>query len=166
MAVVVRITADEVKDMPRRMSKARAVVANATRQEMQAYGRKLVEVMKEEAPRKTGVLANSIRFKVTAQGTNKMELSVTAGNKQRPEVIIKTLLFGSKPHIIKPKRAGYPLKWVDPRTGRVIRAYKVRHPGTNSNNFMERALELTKKERAAMVDNIGRITMQKILIGR
>jgi hypothetical protein len=92
-------------------------------------------------------------------------LELNIGNKDRPEVVVKTVLFGSKPHIIKPKRAGYPLHWMG-ADGKPRFAYSVRHPGTNPNNFLERAWSNTAAQRRAVVERIGRLTVEKIANSR
>lgn len=160
MAKLVTIKVDDITDMKGRMSKSRQVIMDAVQKQLTAYGRLLVEEAKNEAPVKTGTLRNSIRFAVRQQGARGMRLEVTAGNRQRPPVVVKTILFGSKPHVIKPKRAKM-LRFVS--KGKTVFARRVKHPGTNPNNFMERALANTSHERRDMIDNIGRITLDKIL---
>lgn len=160
MAKLITIKVDDITDMKGRMSKSRQVIMSAVKKELTAYGRLLVDEAKSEAPVKTGTLRNSIRFAVRQQGTRSMSLEVTAGNRSRPPVVVKTILFGSKPHVITPRRAK-ALKFT--MGGRTVFARRVKHPGTNPNNFMERALSNTTQERHDMVDNIGRITLEKIL---
>lgn len=161
MARLVTIKVDDIVDMKGRMSKSRQVIMSAVQKELTAYGRKLVEEAKNEAPVRTGALRDSIRFAVRQQGTRGMQLEVTAGNRQRPPVVVKTILFGSRPRVITPKRAK-ALRFIG-RGGNVVFARRVKYRGTNPNNFMERALSNTERERKDMVDNIGRITLEKIL---
>lgn len=163
MAKLLTIKVDDIIDMKGRMSKSRQVLMDSVQKEMTAYGRLLVAAAKEEAPVKTGTLQNSIRFAVRQQGTRSMVLEVTAGNRARPPVVVKTILFGSKPHVIVPRRAKALAFSVN---GRRVFAHRVKHPGTNPNNFMERALSNTERERKAMVDRIGRLTLSKILNNR
>ena len=47
---------------------------------------------------------------------------------------------GTKPHIIRPKSPGRRLKFRG-RTGTMVYARKVNHPGTAANPFLERALK-------------------------
>lgn len=163
MAKLVVVEVAELKAMTGRMSKSRKLIIDEISKQLTGYGRLLVKELKQEAPVDQAVLQRSIRFQVKGKGTKNAELIVTAGNKQRPVVVIKTILFGSKPHIIKPKRPGYPLRWYDKGTGAARFAYSVRHPGTNANNFMERALNNTENERDKMMQDVGKITVRKIL---
>lgn len=160
MAKLVTIQVDEIEGLKGRMGASRAVILNAVQKELAAYGRLLVEEAKKEAPVKTGTLRNSIRYSIRQGGTKYMTLEVTAGNSSRKPVVVKTVLFGSKPHVIKPKRAkALAFMW----KGRKVYAKRVNHPGTNPNNFLERALSNTEPERKEMIDSIGRITLNKIL---
>lgn len=162
MTKIMEIKVDALGEMRGRMTKSRQIVVKQITKEMQSYGRLLVKTMKEEAPVREGVLQKSIRFQVRQKNTRGAELIVSAGNKQRPSVVVKTILYGSKPHIIAAKKAPY-LHFFWEKKGRWVKTQSVRHPGTNPNNFMERALEMTKKDRSKMLDNIGRISVAKIL---
>ncbi len=44
---------------------------------------------------------------------------------------------GTKPHQIRPRKAGYPLHWLDEDTGAHMFAYLVRHPGTPAYRMIE-----------------------------
>lgn len=162
MTKIVEIKVDALSDMRGRMTKSRQIVIKQITKEMQSYGRVLVAKMKEEAPVREGVLQKSIRFQVKQRNTRGAELVVTAGNKQRPSVVVKTILYGSKPHPIVAKKAPY-LHFFWEKKGRWVKTKSVNHPGTNPNNFMERALEMTKRDRSKMLNNIGRISVAKIL---
>lgn len=166
MANLITIRADELEQLKGRLTKAQREMAALVTSELDEYGRLLRLAATTEAPQsgkpgESGKLRDSIRYEVKGRNTPNVELRLNAGNKDRPEVVIKTVLFGSKPHTIKPKRRGYPLAWQG-TDGRPHFAFSVRHPGTNPNNFMERAWSNTAAQRAAMVERIGRLTVEKI----
>jgi hypothetical protein len=166
MANLVTINVNELTALKGRITKAQQAVIDTATQQLDEYGRLLRLSAQSEAPQsgkpgESGTLRDSIRYKVTGRGTKNVELRLEAGNKARPEVVVKTVLFGSKPHIIKPKRRGYPLRWAG-SDGRPRFAFRVRHPGTNPNNFFARAWSNTAAQRRAMVNEIGRITVSKI----
>lgn len=148
MARILRVNVDELQRMSGRFTKAQKEAAKIATDELRNYGRLLRKTVAEEAPVDKGVLVSTVRMNVRNPNTRNVELEMTIGNKQRPEVVVKTLLFGSKPHIIRPKRPGYPLKWMG-KDGKVHRAMSVKHPGTNPNNFIQRAIEKTKSFRNA-----------------
>lgn len=153
MARILRVNVDELQRMSGRLTKAQKEVIKIATDELRDYGRKLRTTIADEVPVRDGVLKSTVRMNVRKQNTKEVELELTIGNKQRPEVVVKTILFGSKPHTIKPKKKGYPLKFMlTPKgggPGTLVRAMSVKHPGTNANNFLERAIEITKEYRTA-----------------
>ena len=146
MAQLVTITVDELDNIKGRITKAQQKIIDYATEDLRDYGRTLREKIQEEAPKKTGTLASTVRINTRKPNTKEVHLEVTIVNKSRPEVIVKTVLFGSKRHMIYPKKPGGTLRFVS-KGGSVVFAKRVNHPGTNPNNFLERALTLTKPER-------------------
>lgn len=63
------------------------------------------------------------------------------------EVIVNSDHFlpvheGAKPHPIRPKRRGYPLRFYWDKVGGEFRTMKVNHPGNRGNPFLVRALRV------------------------
>jgi hypothetical protein len=113
-------------------------------------------------PKRTGTLASTVRMNTRAGGTKEVHLEMTIGNKARSEVVVKSVMFGSKRHVITPKHAKV-LRFVA-SSGRVVFTKRVNHPGTKPNNFLERALAATKPDRVGK-----RVTLrvaEKITTGR
>lgn len=163
MAQLVTITVDELDNIKGRITKAQKEIIKYATEDLREYGRTLRAKIQAEAPKKTGTLASTVRINTRKAGTKEVHLEVTMGNKSRPEVVVKTVLFGSKRHMIYPKKPGGRLRFVA-KGGNVVFARRVNHPGTNPNNFLERALTLTKPERVGK-----RVTLrvaEKITSGR
>lgn len=92
----------------------------------------IAKVARSEAPVKTGKLRNSIVVRPGAT-TSRLGWSVVADTDYALAVE-----KGSRPHTIVPRRAAvlrFPSK-----SGGVVYAHSVNHPGTQPNPFMERAL--------------------------
>ena len=162
MAQLVTITVDEIERIKGRITKAQQKIIDYATEDLREYGRTLRSKIQEEAPKKTGTLASTVRINTRKGGTKEVHLEVTMGNKSRPEVVVKTVLFGSKRHMIYPRKAKV-LRFVS-SGGKVVFAKKVNHPGTKPNNFLERALALTKPDRVGK-----RVTLrvaEKITSGR
>lgn len=145
MAQLVTITVDELADIKGRITKAQKGIIKIATEELRDYGRILRAKLQEEAPKREGVLASTVRMNTRQANTKSVHLEMTVGNKLRPEVVVKTILFGSKPHVILPKKYKF-LKFVA-KDGNLVYAKRVNHPGTAPNNFLERSLELTKSDR-------------------
>lgn len=68
--------------------------------------------------------------------------TITAGTHPREHIrgYSSIVQLGSKPHEIKPKRPGYPLRFKV--AGRTVIAWKVHHPGTEANPFLMNLIHL------------------------
>jgi hypothetical protein len=129
--------------------------------ELDKYGRLLSQTMRREAPKRTTTLIGTIQYQIKKPNTPNPELVVTAGNSARPEVVVRTILFGSKPHVIMPKKKGGKLKFMG-HDGKYKYRSSVYHPGTKPNNFYKRSWALTEHQRIAMIKRIGQITVDEI----
>lgn len=90
--------------------------------------------MRQEIPQRDGEMARSIRYTVTNKNTSAVTLRWFVGNKERPEVSIRAVLFGRKG--FGPKRAE-ALSWVS--GGKRIYARKVK--GALANDWFSRAMK-------------------------
>jgi len=103
-------------DIERRASRVQRV--------QQAYVRK-----------RTGYLLSTIR-KQPIRSHARPGWSVIAGNKKTPYTLFEDQ--GTRPHIIKPKNRQF-LRFVS-RSGQVVFAKIVHHPGTRGSYFVERSM--------------------------
>lgn len=159
---LITVSTSELDAAVKKLRKARqGVILKMAEKELDKYGRILRDQVRNEAPVKTGALRSSIKYTVKNRGTTGMELMINAGNKQRPEVVVKTVLFGSRAHIIRPKRPDGVLRFAD-RSGKIQFRKWVRHPGTKPNNFLERAWSFTSNARYAMIAKIGKLIVNEI----
>lgn len=150
--------------MARKLKTSRALVSKAITQHLTEYGRVLESAAQDEAPVATGKLRDSIRFSVTGKNSAAPTLVLTAGSKERPEVIVKSVLFGSLPHRIVPKREGGRLVFKG-RDGKIHFAKSVNHPGTVADNFLQRAVARTEGARRSLAQRLGRLIIDRIGVG-
>lgn len=115
-----------------------------------------------EVPQAEGETARSIKVEVKGKGTKDLELVAKAGNRNRPQVIINTILFGSKPHVILPKKKPFLAFQVG---GKWVYAAKVDHPGTEPNDFVGRALDRTQPHMDAIVERLGKLLVNRVTEG-
>lgn len=119
------------RDSLGRFRKATDETQKALRAWLREQGRRLVDLVQEEAPKKSGDFARGHRFQTRVNG-KETTLTVTAENKKLAGWILK----GTRAHIIVPRKAK-ALRFVIGDT--VIFAKKVHHPGTNPNKYIGRA---------------------------
>jgi hypothetical protein len=160
---LVTISSKDLEKIRGRLTKAQRAVIEIAEQEMEAYGEELSKALKQEVPVRTGELKRSVRYEVKNKGTKNVELTVDIGNDKRPEVIVKSLLFGSLPHVIRPKRAKV-LRFK--RGGKYVFARRVNHPGTTRDNFLYRAELKANTARRRMIARIGSLLVSKIEDGK
>lgn len=163
------ISSDKLFKLQKKLSTANEELIKTTTKEFQRFGKALQEEARKEAPVQEGKVAQSIRYMVRGQNTPDVTLELTAGSKDRPEVIIRTILFGSKPHEIRPKNPGGVLVFRagvgggrKGNAGELIFVKHVNHPGTKPNNFIERAFGNMGTAFDRMLDDIGKMTVDFI----
>ena len=100
----------------------------------------LKQEIKRTAPKDTGKYAKSWRASQVRWGTgaDKPKL-ILAPAKKYYNLMIWLEFTGTKPHIIKPKKAKM-LSWIDKKTGKRRFAMKVRHPGTKPQPHLRPAI--------------------------
>jgi hypothetical protein len=164
MANLVTISSKDLQNLKGRLTKAQRAVIDIAEKEMENYGEELKKALEKEVPVRTGELKRSIDYEVQNKGTKNVELTVSIGNAKRPDVIVKSLLFGSMPHIIRPRKAKV-LRFRG-RGGGVVFARKVNHPGTTRDNFLYRAEKKADSARRRMISRIGALLVGKIEGGK
>lgn len=137
---------DAVGRYAKRSRAARGVMRDATR----GYNRSLVAALKHYAPEKTGIFKAGIRSRTWWVGDT-LHAGIYATGQHA--FILEFLVRGTKPHLIPIGGAaaqmakGYPLRWIDEKTGEERRAWQVWHPGTTPDPFVATALDATEMER-------------------
>jgi hypothetical protein len=127
--------------------------------ELSEYGRLLTIALRQHMPQDTGDMARSVRFQVTQKDTSAATLKVFAGNTERPEVAVRSVLYGRRG--FGPKRAKALRFQVG---GKTIFARKVR--GALSQDFMEKAWSQTAPQRDAMEERLARsMSVEMIDVG-
>ena len=122
---------------------------NDVTKELDEYGRLLTIALRQHMPQDTGDMARSVRYQVTQKGTPNATLQVFVGNKSRPEVAVRSVLFGRRGFAAK---RGKVLRF---RVGdQTVFARKVR--GALSQDFMAKAWTQTKAQRDAMEERLAR----------
>ena len=99
-------------------------------------GPDLLSLVRAEAPSKTGKFAQGITLKMGGSGGK------TSFQIGIPSPLGRWVQEGTKPHVIRPKGPGYPLRffWAKgPRGPGIYRYMSVNHPGTKANRFVSRA---------------------------
>lgn len=111
--------------------------------------------MRQEIPQRDGEMARSIRYTVTNKNSPAVTLKWFVGNKERPEVSIRAVLYGRKG--FGPKRAD-ALSWVS--GGKRIYARKVK--GALANDWFSRAMETLAPAISEFEGRLGKIKQDVI----
>ena len=142
-----------IKEITARFTKAQANTAKERKAAVVYLSKKWVQLAREEAPEKTG------EFKRGIEAEFFLRSNAYGFEGSRPDPLGKWIIFGTKPHIIKAKKAN-ALYFFWPKIGRftivpkdatgkggyvnaagkfVIRKGYVNHPGTKPNDYFGRA---------------------------
>lgn len=106
------------------------------RRSMTRRTKRVAALARATAPTQTGRLKRSI--KSTMKGSTG---EVSVGGPGVPYA--SPVIFGARPHIIRPKKKGGMLRFET--GGRVVFARQVSHPGNRPNMFLVRALRAAKE---------------------
>ncbi len=104
---------------------------------MRMLGGRLLAMLREEAPGKSGAFAEKIRLRVEELPDSDVRLEIGI-----PQPLGGWIVEGTRPHTIRPKGPGYPLRFFwqrGPQGPGKYHFYSVRHPGTKANPFTHRA---------------------------
>ena len=115
-------------------------LTNASRSELREAARQVVNRARVLVPVDTGRLRSSIR----AEPPRFFSLrgSVTVGSDLEYAAAVND---GSRPHVIRPRRAGGVLRFNV--GGRIVYARYVNHPGTRGTHFLDKALQQVAAQR-------------------
>jgi hypothetical protein len=127
------ITSDPTtRELVRRVIAANDGIERDRRAMLKGQGRRFVSFAQDEAPKRTGVFASKIFYRTFSRG------DVEELNVFTPQPLGKWITEGTRPHVIRVKRARF-LRFYWPKVGRVVYFKSVNHPGTKANPFMSRA---------------------------
>jgi hypothetical protein len=127
------ITSDPTtRELVRRVIAANDGIERDRRAMLKGQGRRFVSFAQDEAPKRTGVFASKIFYRTFSRG------DVEELNVFTPQPLGKWITEGTRPHVIRAKRARF-LRFYWPKVGRVVYFKSVNHPGTKANPFMSRA---------------------------
>lgn len=123
------------RSLSQRFAKADQALLDIRREELRDLGRRMLPILKDEAPKKTGKFAQSILYRTSQAGS---ELSLKF---YHAEPLGTWIVGGTKPHDIpKPARPpGKPLAFFWKKMGKFIVVFGVKHPGTKPNDYTGRA---------------------------
>ena len=132
------------------------VEAKVVRQSLAAGARVVRDAAKADVPRRSGLLAQSIRVKTKVKN-GRAVAGVRVGNRKTGVFYAHMVLGGTKAHTIRAKKSkGLSL------FGGLLRR-KVQHPGAKANNFMERsktaiprALDVIIDRAKGLIDKLNR----------
>ena len=146
-----------IRDLQGRFARLEGEAAVVRREELRELGRKYIAIAQEEAPKRTGAFARSIRYRTTAETGKRMALSVTMATP-----LGNYIVFGTHAHIIVPVRA-QALHFYT-KGGNEVFTRRVRHPGTSPNPFQQRAMKRLEPEIDMALRRIG-LRFVKVMTG-
>lgn len=127
------ITSDpSTRELVRRVLDANQGLVTDRRDVLRGQARRFVNLAQEEAPKRTGEFAAKINYRTFSSG------DVDSFSVYVPKPLGDWILEGTKPHIIRARRAKF-LRFYWPKVGAVVYRRSVNHPGTKANPFMSRA---------------------------
>lgn len=161
-------TKPPLRDVLGRFAKANAAMLEESRAQMRQLGRRWIEIVRAEAPRKTGDFAKGHIYRTFIQG------NTTGFRAYAPQPLSKWIIEGTKRHSIAAVSAG-ALYFFWPKVGMFTVVPKkggfrthvsgnklfigkgyVMHPGTKPNDYLSRALATFKPEADASMGKIAR----------
>jgi hypothetical protein len=98
--------------------------------------RQVVFAQRTLAPKNTGDMARRINW-VKQSGPKGIQFESRSPARQS-----MWMEHGTRPHLIRPKKAGGFLVFYWPKVGRTVFLRTVHHPGTRAYRFMERGLKV------------------------
>ena len=179
---LLHIESDELQKLYGRFAKMPEVMIPLVTKELRGFGRAMGDELEREIPVFSGHLRDTIKVVVRNPNTRGVSLDISIGDAKRPPVVVNTILYGSRPHIIKAKRPwlrtkhglipmllfragagiGAPFKRVGSKgtAGNWVMKKQVHHPGTEPNNFFKRALDTMIPSLDVVLKRIGKITIE------
>lgn len=159
---VILVEPEKLKQLQKRMGEKVAI--QTTVDEMDLYGRKLVEALANVSPVREGKFRLGFDHKVVKSGKNAGSLKVTWNAPDRPKdlltwIVKGTGIYGARHRPITPKRAP-ALKWKDVR-GRWHSSKSVR--GMKPNDIIGKAIRNTAQARQLLAERVGKITLERLI---
>lgn len=154
-AELVRIT-PALTRMPEDRADVRGYYEQVTK-EMRAYLKMLAIKCRELCPTDEGVTRASIRPEVIAPNTSDVRGVLYVGNKSRPEVVIRSVLYGRRG--FGPKTPGGVLAF-ETKDGDTV--FTTHVAAAEPNNWFARAWKETEPARRAMARRIGALGREMI----
>ena len=121
-----------VRELTGRVLAGKVGIAKDERDMMRRQGRRLKVLAQQEAPKRTGQFAESIRFRTFVEGDTS-GFTITSAKP-----LGRFIIGGTKKHPIV-AHGKSPLTFYWPKMGRVVQFRSVEHPGTKPNRFIGRA---------------------------
>jgi hypothetical protein len=137
------------------MSAEEEAYLKAVAKDFAEYGRIFTQAAQPLIPQRTGETARTLRWQVEQKGTRAMTLKVYVGNANRPEVAIRSVLFGRHPIKAKGKALKFQIG------NKTIYAKYV--SGAKAQDWVEKALKMTRAQREAMQRNVDMQTNDKFI---
>lgn len=134
------------RDMKGRFVKGEKAVLEARRAELKSEAVRMVNLQREEAPKRTGKFARAISYRTFNEG-NALGFRVYS-----PQPLGTFIVMGTKPHTIVPLHAKALRFMVD---GKLIFTQRVHHPGTKANKYVGRAYRRWLPGARAMLKRIS-----------
>lgn len=128
--------------------------------ELRGYMQLLAEKAREHCPEREGTLRASIRYELKGAGTREVEGVLYAGNAERPEVVVRSNLFGRRG--FGPKDPEGVLAFENEEGDMIFTTHV---DAADPDNWLARAWKETEPERTAMARRIGRLGIDKIAAG-
>ena len=144
---------------PEKKADQRAHIELVTEQ-MRVFMRALLERAQFHCPVRTGTTRDSITYEIRYPNTTYANAVLYVGNVDRPEVVIRSNLFGRRG--FGPKN---PKSWLHfiAKDGKEVFTKHVN--ATQENNWLMRAWKEVKQERAAMTRMIGAVDVKMVDVG-
>lgn len=132
-------------------SKLKAFI-KAVEKELEEYGDILTQAAYDECPQRTGELARSIGYEIQNRGTKDVQLHVYAGNRARPEVVVRSNLYGRRGFGPKDPHGVLHFESADGED-----VFVKRVGPAEANDWFGRAWDRTEPQRSSMIGRIGRL---------
>lgn len=159
---IFRAETKNLDELAKRFGKSRTAFTKVAREEMNQYGRIVVQSIQKFAPRKEGNFASGFTYKVEKTQENTMRMLTTWTPRDRPKDLIYWLRFGTGIHgkykrVIRPKgKKPFPI----PVPGGT--AYRWSHRGMEGRDFIQAAFD-DLPERRSLAQRIGALTVKTLL---
>jgi len=164
--MAIKLTIQPVVD---RMNRAQRALWAQSKESVKQLSQRWVSIAQEEAPKKTGDFAQSIRAQIY-ETKNPIALGFRTYMRQP---LGNWIIYGTKPHIIRPRNKN-ALHFFWPKIGKYVVVPKgggfktheqggklwvgkgyVNHPGTKPNDFVYRAIARWDKEVEKQINKIS-----------